>query len=181
MKRRKLKKIAKFLIKEIDKYNSEPEEELQEVYEVDEPTNYNWTNFNDYDPSVSEKTKKLVVSLYQYRDRLSVTLTESEIYISCSDLTNIKKPKNTNNKMLVSHGNYIEIYIYKDRGFTITYNDFGYTKYMDVKMYDELLSDIKKINDELNRNNFNDIYQSIMKDSGVIREANLDEVFNLEK
>ncbi len=180
MKSKKVKKLAKLLFEEVNSHQEKASRKMNKYSEVDMPSpGYDLYDYNDYDEVVSERAKKLIVNLFQHRDKLGFHISEHELYIGCDDLKSVKKPRSTNN--LSTYSNYIQIYVYKDRGFTLNYNDVGITKYKDSNMYAELLPQIKQINSDINRNNFEETYQQIMKDSGVIREANLDEVFNLDK
>ncbi len=179
MKSKQLKKLAKLLFVEITQHQQEIKPVRKKRYNDaldEERTEVDTSQFNDYDEEVSTKTKKLILGLFQYRDRLNISISDNCINLSVYDLNNIK-PKLVKNK-LATHENYLQIEVYKGKGFTIGYNDVGNSKYCDDKIFDELIVDIKRINQEINRNNFDSIYHIIMKESGVIREANLDEVFN---
>ena len=48
----------------------------------------------------------------------------------------------------------------------------------DITLYDEMFPKIKEAFDKVNLDNFNELYSSIMKDNGLNRESNLDELLS---
>ena len=46
----------------------------------------------------------------------------------------------------------------------------------DTTLYDEMKPQVKQIFDELNRENFKELYTVVMKDNGLNRESNLDDL-----
>ena len=46
----------------------------------------------------------------------------------------------------------------------------------DITLYDEMKEEIKKISDGINQDNFIQLYNAVMKESGLNRESNLDEL-----
>jgi hypothetical protein len=45
-------------------------------------------------------------------------------------------------------------------------------------MYNDLIDDIKDITKKINSDNFTEIWTDVMKESGVIRDSNLDDLLN---
>ena len=45
-------------------------------------------------------------------------------------------------------------------------------------MYNDLIDDIKDITKKINSDNFLEIWDDVMKESGVIRDSNLDDLLN---
>ena len=45
-------------------------------------------------------------------------------------------------------------------------------------MYSDVVDEIKDKLKQINADNFNEIWSGIMKDSGLMRDNNLDEIFN---
>jgi len=48
--------------------------------------------------------------------------------------------------------------------------------YRDPKIYDDLIGEIQISFSKLNYNNFNDLYNEVMIDSGLARDSNLDDL-----
>lgn len=164
MKKKDLKKIAKIITEEIRNYNSPTIEKGEE---------YIWC---EYDSEVSSKFKKMILSLSNYKNNLRFDVNDSRISISTDDITLIKSGK-TNNNRLYSEENYLRIEITK-KGFDVNH---GYSKrsfYKDDNMYNDLVDDIKNITKRVNSENFTEIWTDVMKESGVIRDSNLDDLLN---
>jgi hypothetical protein len=73
--------------------------------------------------------------------------------------------------------NYLRVEVVKD-GFSVNH---GYNKrsfYRDNNMYNDLIDDIKDITKKINSDNFTEIWTDVMKESGVIRDSNLDDLLN---
>ena len=159
MKQKKLKKIAKLISNEIHVQNPICSEEEFRA---------------EYDSNVSEKLKKLVLNIIQYKENISINVSEDRFFISSCDINNIKSNSIPVNKY-TSDENYLEISVNK-QGF---YLIFGYRKrsrYVDDKILDELLPLVKKRNKEINSENFDEIWTEVMMKSGVMRDNNLDEL-----
>ena len=164
MKKKDLKKIAKIITDEIRNYNSPMAEKIDE---------YTWC---EYDPEVSAKFKKMILSLSNYKNNLRFDVSDSRISISTEDLTLIKSGKSKPNQ-LYNEENYLRIEVFKD-GFSVNH---GYNKrsfYKDDNMYNDLIDDIKDITKKINSDNFIEIWDDVMKESGVIRDSNLDDLLN---
>lgn len=164
MKKKDLKKIAKIITEEIRNYNSPVPEKIDE---------YSWC---EYDPEVSAKFKKMILSLSNYKNNLRFDVSDSRISISTEDLTLIKSVKAKPNQ-LYNEENYLRIEVIKD-GFSVNH---GYNKrsfYKDDNMYNDLIDDIKDITKKINSDNFLEIWDDVMKESGVIRDSNLDDLLN---
>lgn len=164
MKKKDLKKIAKIITEEIRNYNSPTAEKIEE---------YTWC---EYDSEVSNKFKKMILSLSNYKNNLRFDVNDNRICITADDLTLIKSGKLGSNR-LYNEENYLRIEVLKD-GFTVNH---GYNKrsfYKDDNMYNDLIDDIKDITKMVNSDNFTEIWTDVMKESGVIRDSNLDDLLN---
>ena len=163
MKKKDLKKIAKIITNEIKNYNSP----------VMEKEDYIWS---EYDSEVSSKFKKMILSLSNYKNNLRFDVNDSKISITTDDLTLIKSGKASNNR-LYNEENYLRVEITKE-GFNVNH---GYNKrsfYKDDNMYNDLINDIKDITKRVNSDNFTEIWTDVMKESGIIRDSNLDDLLN---
>ena len=165
MKKKDLKKIAKIITEEIRNYNSPKMENSEE---------YIWC---EYDSEVSSKFKKMILSLSNYKNNLRFDVNDTKIYITTDDLTLIKSGKTINNNRLYNEENYLRVEITKE-GFNVNH---GYNKrsfYKDDNMYNDLINDIKDITKRVNSDNFTEIWTDVMKESGIIRDSNLDDLLN---
>ena len=164
MKKKDLKKIAKIITEEIRIYNSPMAEKVEE---------YTWC---EYDSEVSNKFKKMILSLSNYKNNLRFDVNDTRICITTEDLTLIKSGKASSNRVY-NEDNYLRVEVVKD-GFSVNH---GYNKrsfYRDNNMYNDLIDDIKDITKKINSDNFTEIWTDVMKESGVIRDSNLDDLLN---
>jgi hypothetical protein len=164
MKKKDLKKIAKIITEEIRNYNSPMAEKVEE---------YTWC---EYDSEVSNKFKKMILSLSNYKNNLRFDVNDTRICITTEDLTLIKSGKASSNRVY-NEDNYLRVEVVKD-GFSVNH---GYNKrsfYRDNNMYNDLIDDIKDITKKINSDNFTEIWTDVMKESGVIRDSNLDDLLN---
>lgn len=164
MKKKKLKKIAKHIFTEINslkKLDSSLRERVDYVA---------------YDSDVSEKTKKLILKLITYKDSVNINLSEESLSVSTPDITNIKKKSNKN--VPYNDSNYLDIQVIKDEGFSINLAYQKRTNYADKNMFNELIFLVSKRFTDINRENFEDIWNKVMKESGIIRDNNLEQLLN---
>lgn len=130
----------------------------------------------DYDKEVSDKFKALVLNLINYSENLNIYISEDNITINSDDIKKIKnKTYSTSNtsKLTTNSESFMEIKIRKDHYFI----NRGYNKtstYRDTEMFDFFLPIIKEKLLEINRENFNEIWNDVMLNSGMIRDNNLD-------
>ncbi len=164
MKKKNLKKIANLISNEI--VNNYPVKSSEEEYR------------SDYDPEVSEKFRKLVLNIIQYKENIVINIIDNRFSISTNDVNLIKNsymPKSKNLNKVYNEDDYLEIMV-DEKGF---YINLGYKKrsrYADDKMFNNLSPAIRERLKEINFENFDDIWSDVMKKSGVIRDNNLDEL-----
>jgi hypothetical protein len=129
----------------------------------------------EYDFEVSEKLKKMLLNLLDYKNNIKINISENSLSISVDSLSDIKKSINVN-KVLINDDDYFSVDIIKETGFTINRGYSMRSQYLDTKIYDEILpvasNKLKKINSE----NFSDIWNNVMKESGLMRDNNIDEL-----
>ena len=166
MKEKKVKKIIKLTIEEIRGYdNPVPMKEEGDI------------NSSEYDSEVSDKFKNMILNLINYKENLHINVDSDRINISTGDIYSIKnRKKNT----LVREEDQLEISIRKGKGFEINRGYRVRTSYQDPKMYDELVDTVKSTLKQLNSENFISIWSEIMKESGVLRDKNLNQIFGDE-
>ena len=166
MKKSKLKKIAKLLHQEVRSY---------EKIGIGRPTREK-IDYSDYDGEVSEKVKNLILNVIKFKDNIHISSNDEYFSISSNDATQIKKPRLKNH--LHSDERYLEINVQKGEGFTVTYGYSRRTNYTDVNLFDELNPIVKSRLKEINAENFTEIWETLMKDSGVMRDNNLEQLFD---
>ena len=162
MKEKKLKKIAKLISNQLHAIES-PIREVE--YRA------------EYDSEVSDKLKKFILNVLQYKENLSINISEKHFTISTNDIKNIKKnhSNSNNSKYSVSDENYLEISV-NEKGFYLNYGYRKRSRYTDEEIFNELLPLVKQRNKEINSENFNEIWEEVMIESGIMRDNNLNEL-----
>jgi len=168
MKEKKFKKIAEEVAKLIsNQLNSMEKPTMIEEYRA------------EYDSEVSDKMKKFIINVIKYKENLNISISEKYINIATNDIKNIKKShsnSNGNGKLYsASDENYLEISI-DEKGFYLNYGYRKRSRYTDEEIFNELLPLVKQRNKEINSENFNEIWEEVMVESGIMRDNNLDEL-----
>ncbi len=164
MKKKKLKKIAKLIFAEVNN-----------LQKMDTPV-CERVDYVPYDSEVSEKTKNLILKLIDYNENVNINFSSESFGISTPDITSIKKKASRNT--LYNDDNYLDIHVIKNEGFSINLAYQKRTNYEDKKMFSELIDIVTKRVMETNRENFTSIWDKVMKDSGIIRDNNLEQLFD---
>lgn len=170
MKDKKLKKLAKHIHQEIRNYERPIKMKIQE-----EASNGDWS---EYDSEVSEKFKKMVLNLVNYKNNININVDSQRISISTGDITKVKTPIKKNSNTLYSDDNYVEMSLVKNLGFSVNYGFRLKSNYKDENLFDELQPILVQKLKEINADNFNEIWSELMRESGILRDNNLDEIFN---
>jgi hypothetical protein len=171
MKSKKLKKLAKLFHEEVRNH----ERELRPLKISEEVSGGDWS---EYDPEVSEKFKKMVLNLATYKNNININVDSNRVSISVGDITSVKAPIKRSSNVLYSEENYVEMSLYKDLGFSINYGYKLKTNYKDEKLFSELQPILVQKLKEINADNFNEIWTELMRESGVLRDNNLDDILN---
>ena len=164
MKKSKLKKLAKLLHQQVTNY----EKSLRPIREK--------INYNDYDLEVSEKVKSLILNIIQYKNNIHISFGDDFFSISTSDATQIKKQRIKN--FLHSDEYFFEVSVQKEEGFTLNYGYSRKSSYYDKDIFNDMSTIVKNRLKEINDENFSDICESLMKDSGIMRDSNLEDLLN---
>jgi len=179
MKKKDIKKIAKEVFK-LNQRAERPSKRGLGAIEEPAPTEP-YHSIGDYNEEISDKFFKFVISLLKYPDNLNMSLNSEYLEISCSDIANIKKPKpnpnNLNGAILRSGSADMRITVSKSL-FTISHGYSNMTMYQDNTMYHRLEKYAKETMDIKNANCFNEIWNYISKESGLLRDSNLDEILS---
>ena len=132
-------------------------------------------DWSEYDKEVSDKFKKMFLNLISNRENIRLEMNDNLISVSTDDLTSLKK---AHKKItLSSDENYLRLDVTK-QGFQINRGYRQRTNFKDENIYDELIEDVKESQKKYNSEVFNQVWTEIMKDSGIVRDHNLDELFN---
>jgi len=166
MKEKKLKNIIKEALNEVRGYDNPIEKSM---YTGD------WA---EKDEDVSDKLKTMLLNLLNYRNNINININnEYSLLISTNDISNIKKVRTSSSGLnKVSDDDYFSVEIIKGTGFTINKGYNVRTQYLDNKMFDEILPLATNKLKEINSENFNDIWNVVMKESGLMRDNNIDEL-----
>ena len=113
----------------------------------------------------------MIFRLLTLRDQLSINITDDRISIS-SDY-GLKPYKS--NISYQSPEDYFHLDIISKTGYLLNFKDKR-VAFRDVSLYNDIVDKIKKIFEDLNNKNFEELYNEIMIESGLARESNLDDL-----
>jgi len=170
MKSKKIKKMAKLIHEEFRNY----ERESRPMKISEEISGGDWS---EYDSEVSEKFKKMVLNLATYKNNIHINIDSGRVSISTNDITSVKNTRRNQN-VPYSEENYVEMSLHKGLGFSINYGYRLRTNYKDEKLFDEIQPILVKKLKQINADNFNEIWTELMRESGVLRDNNLDDILN---
>jgi len=163
MKKKKIEKLVRILAHELQ-HRDRPMKVQEQI------------DWSDYDKEASEKFKKMFLQLLSHRDNIRLDINEDCMSIQTDDVTSIRKSSKRGNT-LNSDENYLRIDVSKT-GFQINKGYRQRTNYLDPDIYYDLLDKAKDSQRKYNSEVFNEVWSEIMKESGVARDHNLDELFN---
>jgi hypothetical protein len=166
MKRKKLKKLVNLIVHEMEHMRHEP-------IKMSEPIDW-----SPYDEEVSEKFNKIYRNLLSWGQNLRIEISNDHkrIALSTDDITSIKRNRKSNQPS--KEDDYLRVEIMKDEGFAINKGWRGNFYYTDTKIFDELYQltiDTKK---KINREEFDNVFEQVMLESGMARDNNLQELFS---
>jgi len=135
-------------------------------------------NYSEYDSDVSKKLYDLVLNIIKYKDSMNISYNSNKINISVPNIKDIKKVNSKVSRSVYNDDYYLDINIVKDKGFSISYSYKQRSNYNDKEMYNLLINIVSERLKEINSENFNDIWNSVVIESGLIRENNLEKLFD---
>jgi len=169
MNKKKLSKlIEKSALKAISEFNSYGSVRPMKVKESRK--SFNDYMFTECDNEIKEKSRNMIFRLLNLRDQLAITITDESVSISSE--YGLKK-SNHNNYM----SEYFSIEIIKDTGYIMNYKEKRLA-YRDSEIYKDLIGQIEIVFKSLNHENFKELYNEVMVDSGLARSSNLDDLLN---
>lgn len=164
MKKSKIKKlqtIVKDILKENIHYTSD-----------------NKQKFNKYNKTVSDKTKQLIIDIMNYKEAFGVNYSTNTIVFYSNDITQIKTTGQKTTNTPQNDDNFLEIAIEKNKGFSIQIGFKKRANYKDKSFYELMKPIIDKTINQVNKENFEEIYQEVIQKSGLIRQSNLKQLLN---
>ena len=177
----KKSKLARLIKKELyAKKHNDMKGYEEKVYIDDENKLFNDLMFTEKDNDIKEKSRNLIYRLLNFRDKLSFTSNGNILRIRSSDFMLKKSNKSTSSSLSKVYDNEFDdfsIEIIKEVGFLINYKS-NRTAFQDKEIYDDVVDKMKIVFQEVNIKNFNNLYTELMKDSGLARESNLDDLLN---
>lgn len=135
--------------------------------------------FSEINEDNKSKIRNLIIRLLNRRDEIDFNLTERHLTLNTpyEDQWQKMPPSSTRYSHPKSNKIYFHIEIIKETGFVINCNE---KKIMmkDPTLFDEMVPKAKEIFDKINQENFSDLYNFVMKENGLIRESNLDDLLS---
>lgn len=127
-------------------------------------------DFCENDSEISKKFRKLVIDLIGFKN-VHINISNSYMTILVDDLSTISSNSNINKS---SEINNLEISINKN-GFRMSHS-YGNNRsnYLDNSIFDDLFPIVSSKLKEINAENFNNIWEKVVKESKIIRNNNLE-------
>jgi len=167
MNKKKLSKlIEKSTLKAISEFNGYGSVPMKESRK-----SFNDYMFTECDSEIKEKSRNMIFRLLSLRDQLTISITDQSVSISSE--YGLKK-SNHNNYM---SSEYFSIEIIKDTGYIMSYKEKRLA-YRDSEIYEDLIGQIEVVFKSLNHENFKELYNEVMVDSGLARSSNLDDLLD---
>lgn len=136
---------------------------------------YNDMLFTESDEDIKKRSRNLIFRLLTLRDQLHININDKTISIS-SELYKLKNTKLGIGKTQ-NYDEYFSLEIIDKVGYILSYSDKRFA-FKDEFLYEETIVQINIIFKKVNHQNFEEIYQTIMKESGLARESNLDDLLS---
>jgi hypothetical protein len=148
---------------------------------------YNNFMFTEPNEDLKKRGRKLIFKLLNLRDKLTMNINNKNISIS-ADLNMLKdnptvnigapyyntKSNVTGNKY---YDNYLTIEIISNVGYILSFSDKRIA-FKDKSIYENTIEQINKTFKIINENNFDELYSSFMKETGLARESNLEDLLD---
>lgn len=163
MKKKKIKDLAKQIVKLGREYDRKRYQEPVAIKESDSDLNY-----CEYDEKVSERFSRFVLNLIKVKDKINIDMYENSFNIFC-DLNRYKNnSKNYNEESF-------DIKIDKV-GFRIRRNYANYTSYKDPNIFDSLKDQIIEKNKIVSKELILNTVDDLTVELNLSRDNNLEEI-----
>lgn len=170
MKQKKLKKIIKDVVTECLAVQRDYDRPIMK-----QSYNGDWA---EYDQEVSDKLRTMVLNLLNYKNNLNININDYSLSINTDNLSGVKQTRISTSGGLtkLSDEDYFSVEIIKDSGFSINKGYNLRSNYKDENIFNEILPIATAKLKEINNQNFTDIWNDVMKESGLMRDNNIDEL-----
>lgn len=165
MKAKKLEKILTKVIKKSKKRQSTKYKDLSPVALVD-----NDILFTESSDEVKKKSRNMILRLLGHRDEIQFNIDQTSM--------NLHSENKIGNSAGSNKNFYFHLEIIKGVGFILNCNEKRILL-KDENLFDDINPKIEGIFSEINLENFNNMYSSIMKENKLSRESNLDELLGV--
>ena len=152
MKSKNIKKIILQVIKETN-----------DIKRLESKGSFQNLLFTEPTKEIKKKTRNMIFRLLTLRDSLNMNVDNNHIYISSENFGN-------SNSI-----DYLSLDITKEIGYLFHWKDKKFA-FQDKTLYDEVIKKSKEVFKEINESNFEDLYGQILKESGLSRDSNLDDL-----
>lgn len=167
MKNKKLLKEFRKVVREEYNFIAKPVKEHH----------YRELMFSISDDIDMNKNRNLIFRLLTLRDKIKIDINTSSISIFLDINSKNSSSKNSLSKSISSYNECINIEILKNIGCIIALDDKK-VFFKDKSLYKDVIIKIKETSKVINKENFNFLYDYIMKNTGLARESNLDDILN---
>jgi hypothetical protein len=168
MKKKTLKKIIENSISNSLNYRND---KYDPIAEKNSYNDFIFTNSND---ETKKRSRNLIYRIISLRDKLNFHISDNSININ-SELSRLKNTNHKSSPTSIYSDEYFSLEIIKNVGYLLSFNEQR-LGFKDESLYDDTIDQIRTTFDQLNQENFLEIYSKIMKDSGLARNSNLDEL-----
>ncbi len=173
MKSKNIKKIAKEFYRQIRLEKEGSPKAEGKILKND----YIDGDWGEYDSEVSDKFKKMFLRIIEYKANIRINISDYNISVSIQDIKNLKSKHKSK---LISDDDYLEISITKDIGYSVIKGYNKRSQFRDKDIFNQLEGIVKDRLSILNRENFNDIWENVMLESGLVRDNNLIDILKEE-
>jgi hypothetical protein len=168
MRKKELKKILK---KSLLNFKNKVDKKEKMKFSNEPITNqFNDYMFSDSTESNKQQIRNMIFRLLTLRDNLSINISDERISIS-SEYGLKPYKSNVNYK----NSDYFHIDLINKTGYLLNYKEKR-VAFRDESLYSDVVDNIKRIFEELNNKNFEDLYSEVMVESGLARDSNLDDL-----
>jgi len=171
MKKKTLKKIIENSISNSLNYRNDKYDKYEVIGEKNSYNDFIFTNSND---ETKKRSRNLIYRIISLRDKLNFNISDNSININ-SELSRLKNTNHKPSQTSIYSDEYFSLEIIKNVGYLLSFNEQR-LGFKDESLYDDTIDQIRTTFDQLNQENFLEIYSKIMKDSGLARNSNLDEL-----
>ena len=148
-------------------------EEGSKYVDVPIKESYNDFMFTEPNDDISKRGRNLIFRLLTLRDKLNININDRTISIS-ADLYQLKNTSRTSN---TKYNDYFSLEIINKVGYILHYENKRFA-FKDETVYDDTIEQINITFKMVNQQNFEELYHLLMRDTGLARESNLEDLLD---